>query len=104
MLRRLKIDVEKNLPTKKEIYLFIGLSKLQKTLYKNILTGNIDVVNGIGDKIKLLNVLMQLKKVCNHPYLFDKVEPGPPFVDGEHLVENSMKFKVLDLLIPKLLN
>lgn len=104
MLRRLKVDVEKNLPTKKEIYLFFGLSKLQKQLYKNILTGNIDVVNGIGDKIKLLNVLMQLKKVCNHPYLFDKVEPGPPFVDGEHIIENSMKFKVLDSLIPKLLN
>ncbi|CDW88930.1 probable global transcription activator snf2l1 isoform 2 [Stylonychia lemnae] len=104
MLRRLKSDVEKNLPTKKEIYLFIGLSKLQKQLYKNILTGNIDVVNGVGDKIKLLNVLMQLKKVCNHPYLFDKVEPGPPFIDGEHLIDNSMKFKVLDLLIPKLLN
>ena len=58
MLRRLKVDVEKNLPTKKEIYLFIGLAKMQKTLYKNILTGNIDVVNGIGDKIKLLNALM----------------------------------------------
>lgn len=59
MIRRLKVDVEKNLPTKKEIYMFIGLSKMQKTLYKNILTGNIDVVNGMGgDKIKLLNVLM----------------------------------------------
>ena len=103
MLRRLKNDVEKHLPHKKEIYLFIGLSKLQKQLYKNILTGNIDVVNGIGDKIKLLNALMQLKKVCNHPYLFDKVEPGPPFIDGEHLVDNSMKFKVLDLLLPKLM-
>ena len=103
MLRRLKVDVEKHLPNKQEIYLFIGLSKLQKQLYKNILTGNIDVVNGVGDKIKLLNVLMQLKKVCNHPYLFDKVEPGPPFLDGEHLVENCMKFKVLDLLLPKLI-
>ena len=58
MLRRLKCDVEKHLPSKKEIYLFFGLSKLQKQLYKNILKGNIDVVNGIGDKIKLLNVLM----------------------------------------------
>jgi SNF2 family DNA or RNA helicase len=83
--------------------MFLGMSKLQKQLYKNILTGNIDVVNGIGEKIKLLNVLMQLKKVCNHPYLFDKVEPGPPFEDGEHLVEASMKFKVLDLLLPKLI-
>jgi SNF2 family DNA or RNA helicase len=58
MLRRLKSDVEKNLPPKKEIYLFFGLSKMQKSLYKNILTGNIDAVNGISDKIKLLNVLM----------------------------------------------
>jgi SWI/SNF-related matrix-associated actin-dependent regulator of chromatin subfamily A member 5 len=57
----------------------------------------------MSDKIKLLNVLMQLKKVCNHPYLFDKVEPGPPFIDGEHLVDNSLKFKVLDLLLPKLI-
>ena len=45
---------------------------------------------------------MQLKKVCNHPYLFDKEEPGPPFVDGEHLSDASMKFKVLDSLLPKL--
>jgi SNF2 family DNA or RNA helicase len=104
MLRRLKVDVEKNLPQKKEIYVYIGLAKLQKQLYKNILKGNMDVVNGVGDKIKLLNVLMQLKKVCNHPYLFDKVEPGPPFVDGDHMVDASMKFKVLDLLLPKLLN
>lgn len=103
MLRRLKVDVEKNLPAKQEIYMFIGLSSLQKQLYRNILTGNIDAVNGIGERIKLLNVLMQLKKVCNHPYLFDKVEPGPPYEDGEHLVEASMKFKVLDMLLPKLL-
>jgi SNF2 family DNA or RNA helicase len=71
-------------------------------MYKNILTGNIDVVNGMGEKFKLQNVLMQLKKVCNHPYLFDKVEPGPPFVEGEHMVEASMKFRILDLLLPKL--
>lgn len=46
---------------------------------------------------------MQLKKVCNHPYLFEGIEPGPPFEDGEHLVTAAMKFKVLDLLIPRLL-
>jgi SNF2 family DNA or RNA helicase len=69
-----------------------------------LLENNVDVVNsGKGaDKIRLLNVLMQLKKVCNHPYLFDGVEPEP-HVDGEHLIENSMKFKVLDMLVPKLL-
>ena len=46
---------------------------------------------------------MQLKKVCNHPYLFDNVEPGPPFIDGEHIITASQKFKFLDLLLPKLL-
>jgi SNF2 family DNA or RNA helicase len=64
------------------------------------------VVNSHGqtqEKIKLLNVLMQLKKVCNHPYLFDNIEPGPPFVDGDHLISASQKFKILDLLLPKLL-
>ena len=30
------------------------------------------------------------------------MEPGPPFIDGEHLVDACMKFKVLDLLLPKL--
>jgi len=43
---------------------------------------------------------MQLKKVCNHPYLFDNIEPGPPFLEGDHLITVSQKFKVLDLLLP----
>lgn len=59
MLRRLKVDVETNIKAKKEIYMFIGLTKLQKQLYKRIITGNIDTVNGPGkDRIQLLNVLM----------------------------------------------
>ena len=39
---------------------------------------DIDVVNGAGksDKMRLLNILMQLRKCCNHPYLFDGAEPG----------------------------
>ena len=32
---------------------------------------------------------MQLRKCCNHPYLFQGAEPGPPYTTGEHLVENS---------------
>lgn len=103
VLRRLKAEVEQKLPPKKETYLFVSLSELQKTMYKKILSKNIDIVNGITkDKIQLLNILMQLKKVCNHPYLFQGVEPGPPYEDGEHLVENSMKLKILDVLLRKL--
>ncbi|KAJ1476000.1 hypothetical protein T484DRAFT_1826404 [Baffinella frigidus] len=67
---------------------------------------------------------MQLRKCCNHPYLFEGQEPGPPFVElrkccnhpylfkgqapgpplGEHLVENSYKLRVLDKLLEKAKN
>jgi SNF2 family DNA or RNA helicase len=103
VLRRLKSEIEFKLPSKKEIYLYVGLSQLQKSMYKQILSKNIDAVNGVNkDKIQLLNILIQLKKVCNHPYLFPKIEKGPPFEEGEHLVENSMKLKILDILLKKL--
>ena len=53
---------------------------MQKLLYRytRILMKDIDVVNGAGksDKMRLLNILMQLKKCTNHPYLFDGAEPG----------------------------
>ena len=46
--------------------------------YTKILLKDIDVVNGAGrsGKMQLLNILMQLRKCCNHPYLFDGAEPG----------------------------
>ena len=44
---------------------------------------------------------MQLKKVCNHSYLFPNIEKGPPYIEGEHLVNNSMKLKILDILLKK---
>jgi SWI/SNF-related matrix-associated actin-dependent regulator of chromatin subfamily A member 5 len=45
---------------------------------------------------------MQLRKVCNHPYLFDGAETGPPYVDGPHLWENSGKMLLLNKLLSKL--
>ena len=46
--------------------------------YTKILMKDIDIVNGAGkqDKMRLLNILMQLRKCSNHPYLFDGAEPG----------------------------
>ena len=41
----------------------------------------------------LTKTRMHLRKVCNHPYLFEGAEPGPPFVEGEHLVTNSGKVR-----------
>ena len=46
-------------------------------------------MNGGADRSRLLNIVMQLRKCCNHPYLFQGAEPGPPFTTGDHLVENS---------------
>ncbi|KFM63248.1 SWI/SNF-related matrix-associated actin-dependent regulator of chromatin subfamily A member 5, partial [Stegodyphus mimosarum] len=104
LLRRLKSEVEKKLPPKKEIKIYVGLSKMQREWYTKVLMKDIDVVNGAGkvDKMRLLNILMQLRKCCNHPYLFDGAEPGPPYTTDEHLVYNCGKIVILDKLLPKL--
>lgn len=62
------------------------------------------VVNGAGkvEKMRLQNILMQLRKCCNHPYLFDGAEPGPPYTTDLHLVYNCGKLAILDKLLPKL--
>ena len=39
---------------------------------------------------------------CNHPYLFEGAEPGPPYFTGEHLMENAGKMVLMDKLLPRL--
>lgn len=106
LLRRLKAEVERNLPAKKEIKLFVGMSKMQREWYLRILTRDLEAVNGAAKgkagRMRLLNLVMQLRKACNHPYLFEGAEPGPPYEEGEHLVTNAGKLVVLDKLLPKL--
>ena len=103
LLRRLKVDVEKSLPPKKEVKLYVGLSDLQKTWYKNLLAKDIDVINSVsGPRVRLLNLVMQLRKVCNHPYLFQGAEPGPPYVEGQHMIDSCGKMILLDKLLKKL--
>ena len=103
LLRRIKADVEKRLPPKKETKIYIGLSAMQRDLYTKILMKDLGVLNsGKGEKVQLLNILMQLRKCCNHPYLFDGVEPGPPYTTDQHLVENCGKMVILQKLLPKL--
>mmetsp|Transcript_41985 Transcript_41985/g.48502 ORF Transcript_41985/g.48502 Transcript_41985/m.48502 type:complete len:1161 (+) Transcript_41985:146-3628(+) len=104
MLRRVKKDVAKSLPPKKETKLYIGLSKMQQEWYVSVLRKDSYELNKLGgpDKSRLHNVLMQLRKVCNHPYLFDGAETGPPYSDGPHLWENSGKMMLLNKLLKKL--
>uniref|UniRef100_A0A8C9MGD1 Chromodomain helicase DNA binding protein 5 n=1 Tax=Serinus canaria TaxID=9135 RepID=A0A8C9MGD1_SERCA len=72
MLRRLKADVFKNMPAKTELIVRVELSQMQKKYYKFILTRNFEALNskGGGNQVSLLNIMMDLKKCCNHPYLF----------------------------------
>ncbi|KAM7338468.1 hypothetical protein ACRRTK_001952 [Alexandromys fortis] len=104
LLRRIKTDVEKSLPPKKEIKIYLGLSKMQREWYTKILMKDIDILNSSGkmDKMRLLNILMQLRKCCNHPYLFDGAEPGPPYTTDEHIVSNSGKMVALDKLLARI--
>ncbi|KAL8291369.1 hypothetical protein RQP46_002347 [Phenoliferia psychrophenolica] len=103
LLRRVKADVEKSLLPKKEVNMYVGMTAMQRKWYKSILEKDIDAVNGGGGKkegkTRLQNIVMQLRKCCNHPYLFDGAEPGPPFTNDEHIIENSGKMVILDKLL-----
>lgn len=104
LLRRVKSEVEKSLPPKTETKIYVGLSAMQREWYHNLLMRDLEAVNGgqSAGRVQLLNMVMQLRKCCNHPYLFDGAEPGPPFVEGEHLVESSGKLAFMAKLLPKL--
>ncbi|OAL53656.1 hypothetical protein IQ07DRAFT_584311 [Pyrenochaeta sp. DS3sAY3a] len=106
LLRRVKADVEKSLLPKKEINLYVGMSDMQVQWYKKILEKDIDAVNGGAgnkeSKTRLLNIVMQLRKCCNHPYLFEGAEPGPPYTTDEHLVTNAAKMVMLDKLLKRM--
>lgn len=106
LLRRVKADVEKSLLPKKEVNLYVGMSEMQVKWYQKILEKDIDAVNGAGgkkeSKTRLLNIVMQLRKCCNHPYLFEGAEPGPPYTTDEHLVFNAGKMLVLDRLLKRM--
>jgi len=98
ILRRTKDDMIKTLPPKKEIQIYVGLSEKQLGIYKNILIKK----SALDDKKYYMNVLMQLRKACNHPYLFEGVEDENLPIYGEHLVEAAGKMVVLDKLLTKL--
>lgn len=72
LLRRLKRDVEKELPHKFEHLLLCPLSKRQRFLYDEFMSRaqtRDDLESGVYQRIA--NILMQLRKVCNHPDLFE---------------------------------
>lgn len=119
LLRRLKKDVEKQLPNKFEHVVLCRLSKRQRFLYEEFLaSSNTKSTLTSGNFLGIVNVLMQLRKVCNHPDLFEArpiVSPYdmeriffeiPSLVYNETLIENfygfensSLNLQALDSLL-----
>lgn len=72
----------------------LGMSEVQRKVYKGVLMRDIDTVNGASvGRTAILNIVMQLRKCCNHPYLFPNTEDRNLDPMGEHLVENCGKVR-----------
>ncbi|KIW01314.1 uncharacterized protein PV09_07350 [Verruconis gallopava] len=111
MIRRTKAQVMKELPPKTEKVLRVDLSDLQQEYCKNITLRNYEALNkGVqGQKVSLSNILMELKKASNHPFLFPAAEER---FWTEHekskeerlrdLVVTSGKMMLLDKLLERL--
>ncbi|XP_073321439.1 probable global transcription activator SNF2L2 [Pagrus major] len=116
LLRRLKKEVESQLPEKVEYVIKCDMSAIQKVLYRHmqkgiLLTdGSEKDKKGKGGAKALMNTIMQLKKICNHPYMFQHIEEsfaehlGYPngIISGHDLYRASGKFELLDRILPKL--
>ncbi|KAJ3172297.1 hypothetical protein HK101_011186 [Irineochytrium annulatum] len=150
MLRRVKAQIELNIPPREEITVYLPLTKMQKFWYKRLLTkmsdqaleeifidkpadGRGSVLSNksdpsTGDEVeldleagdslttadvmqhamkndksgawrRLMNLMIQLRKVCDHPYILPDAEPEP-FINGDHMIETAAKFIFLEKLLP----
>ncbi|XP_024535558.1 probable ATP-dependent DNA helicase CHR12 [Selaginella moellendorffii] len=102
LLRRKKSEVEKFLPTKTQVMLKCDLSAWQKLYYQQMIESRrVGLLTGSGKKqVGLQNTVMQLRKCCNHPYLFLNKDYEPR--DRDEIIRASGKFELLDRLLPKL--
>lgn len=110
-LRRMKENVERSIAPKEETIVEVELTTLQKKYYRAIYERNFTFLkkgNKSSNMPSLLNVMMELRKCCNHPYLIKGVEQN----ETEHLIareqiyhkliEASGKMVLIDKLLPKL--
>ena len=129
LLRRLKSDVESELPEKLERLVKCKLSSLQLKIYQQLKNTSAIYINNNNDNSQvkkivlksililiymysyspiavkgLNNTIMQLRKICNHPFVFDGVENAlnPRGKSNDLLYRCSGKFELLDRMLPKL--
>ncbi|KAI0668688.1 SNF2 family N-terminal domain-containing protein [Trametes maxima] len=108
LLRRLKRDVESELPDKVEKVIKIRMSGLQSQLYKQMkkykmIADGKDAKGKSGGVKGLSNELMQLRKICQHPFLFESVEDkiNPSSMIDDKLIRSSGKIELLHRILPK---
>ncbi|EKM60438.1 uncharacterized protein PHACADRAFT_179732 [Phanerochaete carnosa HHB-10118-sp] len=108
LLRRLKKDVESELPDKVEKVIKVKMSALQSQLYKQMKKYKM-IADGKDNKGKpggvkgLSNELMQLRKICQHPFLFESVEDNvnPSGYVNDLIFRTSGKIELLSRILPK---
>jgi ATP-dependent DNA helicase len=115
LLRRLKADVGLSLPKKKEMIIYTSLTKQQKAYYEGLLSKDRSLLEklqgtlgdaeswsagGTTQSQSLQNILMQLRKCCNHPFLFQfpMSVNDEPIVD-ERIVSYCGKLVLLDKML-----
>ncbi|XP_028055461.1 protein CHROMATIN REMODELING 4 isoform X1 [Camellia sinensis] len=104
MLRRLKKDAMQNIPPKTERMVPVDLSSIQAEYYRAMLTKNYQILRNIGKGVaqqSMLNIVMQLRKVCNHPYLIPGTEPESGSVEFLHemRIKASAKLTLLHSML-----
>ncbi|BFY98699.1 hypothetical protein BsWGS_01740 [Bradybaena similaris] len=105
LLRRVKKDVEKSLPSKTERILRVELSSMQKTYYRAILKKEFHtLMKGMrGNVSSYANIMMELKKCANHAYLVAPPQEEPSAKDRiMTLLKGSGKLLLLDKLLVRL--
>ena len=112
VLRRVKADVETSLPNKKEIILYADMSPLQKKVNQQLVDKTLkeamQKVNrtsggGVADIGNLSNMLMQMRKNCNHPDLIvGPFDGSTTFPEPEELIEQCGKFRLMDRILTQL--
>ncbi|PNF17190.1 ATP-dependent helicase brm [Cryptotermes secundus] len=117
LLRRLKKEVESQLPDKVEYIIKCDMSGLQRVLYSHMQSKGVLLTDGSekgkqgkGGAKALMNTIMQLRKLCNHPFMFQHIEKAycdhvgihGSVVIGPDLYRASGKFELLDRILPKL--
>ncbi|KAJ5339043.1 hypothetical protein N7452_005771 [Penicillium brevicompactum] len=97
LLRRLKADVEKQMPGKYEHVVYCRLSKRQRFLYDGFMSmAQTKETLASGNFLSIIHCLMQLRKVCNHPDLFETRPISTSFAMPRSV---PMDFKVKESLV-----